>query len=166
MKIRFMFAATLLLLPALQLQAQTLDCDNAMTQMEINQCAAQALEQADQELNRVYTQYRAGLQAKDWQALKQVQNVGFAGIELQPQAGRVGDDEQWIAVLLRAEFQPWIQIALDDDASQRAAQGVGAIAGAAEAGQALPGTSRFGLGVNGLVLALLEILVGDDPGGV
>ena len=73
MKIRFMFAATLLLLPALQLQAQTLDCDNAMTQMEINQCAAQALEQADQELNRVYTQYRAGLQAKDWQALKQVQ---------------------------------------------------------------------------------------------
>ena len=73
MKMRLMFSATLLLLPASQLHAQTLDCDNAMTQMEMNQCAAQALEQADQELNRVYTQYRADLSAKDRQALKQVQ---------------------------------------------------------------------------------------------
>ena len=73
MKMRLMFSATLLLLPASQLHAQTLDYDNAMTQMEMNQCAAQALEQADQELNRVYTQYRADLSAKDRQALKQVQ---------------------------------------------------------------------------------------------
>ena len=67
------FSIALLLLPALPLHAQTLDCDNAMTQTEMNQCAAQALEQEDQRLNRVYNQYRAGLQAKDRQALKQVQ---------------------------------------------------------------------------------------------
>ena len=59
------FSIALLLLPALQLHAQTLDCDNAMTQMEMNQCAAQAFERQDQ--------YRAGLQPKDRQALKQVQ---------------------------------------------------------------------------------------------
>ena len=73
MNMAFKFSAALLLLPALQLQAQTLDCDNAMSQMEMNQCAAQALEREDQQLNRVYTQYRAGLSAKDKQALKQVQ---------------------------------------------------------------------------------------------
>ena len=67
------FSIALLLLPALQLHAQTLDCDNAMTQMEMNQCAAQAFERQDQQLNRVYNQYRAGLQPKDRQALKQVQ---------------------------------------------------------------------------------------------
>ena len=66
-------SAAIVLLPILQLQAQTLDCDNAISQMEMNQCAAQALEREDQELNRVYTQYRAGLSAKDRQALKQVQ---------------------------------------------------------------------------------------------
>ena len=73
MNMIFKFSAALLLLPALPLHAQTLDCDNAMTQTEMNQCAAQALEQEDQRLNRVYNQYRAGLQAKDRQALKQVQ---------------------------------------------------------------------------------------------
>ena len=67
------FSIALLLLPALPLHAQTLDCDNAMTQMEMNQCAAQAFERQDQQLNRVYNQYRAGLQPKDRQALKQVQ---------------------------------------------------------------------------------------------
>ena len=73
MNMIFKFSAALLLLPALPLHAQTLDCDNAMTQTEMNQCAAQALEQEDQRLNRVYNQYRAGLQAKYRQALKQVQ---------------------------------------------------------------------------------------------
>ena len=65
--------AGLLLIPALQAQAQAPDCGNAQTQMEMNQCAAQAFERQDQQLNRVYNQYRAGLQPKDRQALKQVQ---------------------------------------------------------------------------------------------
>ena len=67
------FSIALLLLPALQLHAQTLDCDNAMTQMEMNQCAAAALEREDQHLNRVYNQYRTGLQESERQALKQAQ---------------------------------------------------------------------------------------------
>ena len=65
--------AGLLLIPALQAQAQAPDCGNAQTQMEMNQCAAQAFERQNQQLNRVYNQYRAGLQPKDRQALKQVQ---------------------------------------------------------------------------------------------
>lgn len=73
MNMIFKFSAALLLLPALQLHAQTLDCDDAMTQMEMNQCAARALELEDQQLNRVYNQYRAALQLKDKETLKQVQ---------------------------------------------------------------------------------------------
>ena len=73
MNIILKLSAAIVLLPAFQLQAQTLDCDNAMSQMEMNQCAAQDLEREDQHLNRVYTQYRASLSAKDKEALKQVQ---------------------------------------------------------------------------------------------
>ena len=65
--------AGLLLIPALQAQAQTPDCGNAQTQMEMNQCAAAALEREDQHLNRVYNQYRTSLQESERQALKQAQ---------------------------------------------------------------------------------------------
>lgn len=65
--------AGLLLIPALQAQAQAPDCGNAQTQMEMNQCAAAALEREDQHLNRVYNQYRSGLQESERQALKQAQ---------------------------------------------------------------------------------------------
>ncbi len=95
----------------------------------------------------------------------QRRDIAFAGIELEPQAGRIGDDEERIAALFRAEFQPRVQVALDHHAGQRAAQRVG-VAGAAEAGQAPAGALGFGLGTGGFGLGLLPVLVGDDAGRV
>jgi hypothetical protein len=69
--------------------------------------------------------------------------VGFTGIELKPQAGRVGDDKQRVTALLWAKLQPGIQVALDNDAGQRTAQGVGTVAGATQPGQAPAGPIRF-----------------------
>lgn len=47
--------------------SDTLDCDNAMTQMEMNACAAEDAQAADAELNRVYQQLR-GTITEDAQA--------------------------------------------------------------------------------------------------
>ncbi len=43
--------------------AQAPDCDNAQTQVDINQCAAKAAEVADEKLNQVYQQVKSTLSA-------------------------------------------------------------------------------------------------------
>lgn len=45
--------------------AQDIDCENAMTQMDMTLCAGQAFEEADADLNDAYGQARAAMQAMD-----------------------------------------------------------------------------------------------------
>ena len=73
MPTRCKLLAGLWLIAALQAQAQTPDCENPQTQREMNQCAAEDLDREDQQLNRLYNQYRATLQESERQALKQAQ---------------------------------------------------------------------------------------------
>jgi uncharacterized protein YecT (DUF1311 family) len=47
-------AVALALLTALQSPADGIDCENAMSQMEMTACAARRFEQADAELNRLW----------------------------------------------------------------------------------------------------------------
>ena len=67
----------------------------------------------------------------------EVGDVGLAGIDLQPQAGRIGDDEEGRRRLLGAKLHARVEVALDHHAGQRAAQQVAAVALAAQPGQAL-----------------------------
>lgn len=46
-------------------QAQTVDCDNAMTQRDMNHCAALAFEAADEDLNAAYAEARAFMRELD-----------------------------------------------------------------------------------------------------
>ncbi|WP_034297769.1 lysozyme inhibitor LprI family protein [Herbaspirillum sp. RV1423] len=50
--------ATLLSLSAFSLASYALDCNQAQTQNDMNECAAQALNKADAELNQTYVDYR------------------------------------------------------------------------------------------------------------
>ena len=49
------------------------DCNQAATQAEMNGCAAQALSQADAELNQTYLAYRAKLRPSQQNQLRDVQ---------------------------------------------------------------------------------------------
>ncbi|RCS22196.1 DUF1311 domain-containing protein [Phyllobacterium salinisoli] len=51
-------------MPALA-ETNNFDCNNALTQAEMDSCASQAYEAADAELNKVYKQVVAAMQAKD-----------------------------------------------------------------------------------------------------
>lgn len=51
-------AAGLSVAGGIAVQAQTLNCNNAMTQMEINACIGMAFEAADRDLNAAYAQAR------------------------------------------------------------------------------------------------------------
>ncbi|WP_018609600.1 lysozyme inhibitor LprI family protein [Uliginosibacterium gangwonense] len=53
--------------------ADTLDCNNAMTQGDMNECAYRDLKHEDQALNAAYNAYRARLSAKQKEQLKTVQ---------------------------------------------------------------------------------------------
>ena len=50
---------------AAAVQAQTLNCNNAMTQMEINACTGMAFEAADRDLNAAYAQARTQMRQID-----------------------------------------------------------------------------------------------------
>ncbi|KFB08653.1 lysozyme inhibitor LprI family protein [Nitratireductor basaltis] len=58
MSFRFVACAALLL--STLTPAAALDCSNAITQAEMNQCTAQSLEEADQALNEAYGELVAG----------------------------------------------------------------------------------------------------------
>ncbi|MDR7125010.1 lysozyme inhibitor LprI family protein [Pseudotabrizicola sp. 4114] len=45
--------------------AQSVDCDNAMTQMDMNACAANAFDAADKDLNAAYARARAAMRRID-----------------------------------------------------------------------------------------------------
>lgn len=49
------------------------DCRNPQTQTEMNQCAAQDLEEITKEINKVYTEYRGRLNESQRQQIKEVQ---------------------------------------------------------------------------------------------
>lgn len=61
---RYLFGAVFTLLP-LALNAQEIDCDNAMAQQDLNACAYADWQAADAELNAAYQRARAVLQAID-----------------------------------------------------------------------------------------------------
>lgn len=46
-------------------QAQTVDCDNAITQMDMNVCAANAFNAADKDLNAAYARARSAMRRID-----------------------------------------------------------------------------------------------------
>jgi uncharacterized protein YecT (DUF1311 family) len=50
---------------ASSVQAQAADCDDAMTQMEMNDCAAEEFAAADADLNAAYQEARAAMQQID-----------------------------------------------------------------------------------------------------
>ena len=64
----FLYASAAMLLFAAA-PAQAADCDNAGTQIELDRCAMQEYQAADDQLNNVYTQVMA--QAADKEALRQ-----------------------------------------------------------------------------------------------
>ncbi|HKB83445.1 MAG TPA: lysozyme inhibitor LprI family protein [Burkholderiales bacterium] len=49
------------------------DCRNPQNQTEMNQCAAQDLEQVTKEINKLYTEYRGRLNEPQKQQLKEIQ---------------------------------------------------------------------------------------------
>jgi len=57
-----------LMTAAALLGAQPTDCNNALTQADMNECAARAAHAADAELNRVYPLLLLQMQAEDKQA--------------------------------------------------------------------------------------------------
>ena len=57
------------------LQADNIDCRNAATQTEINQCVYRDFQQKDEELNRIYQQYYTKLDGTRKEQLKQAQLV-------------------------------------------------------------------------------------------
>jgi len=59
-------------LPAAQ-AADKLDCNNAITQGDMNECAYRDLKREDQALNTAYNAYRTRLDAKQKEQLKNVQ---------------------------------------------------------------------------------------------
>ncbi|PYE87855.1 lysozyme inhibitor LprI family protein [Phyllobacterium leguminum] len=75
--IRMSLAAILLVLSALPVPAQdaSIDCSNAITQAAMDKCASRQYWLADAQLNTVYKQVRATMQAKDRQALLQAQRA-------------------------------------------------------------------------------------------
>ena len=60
---------------SIHLQADNVDCRNAETQSEINQCVQLDFQQQDDELNRIYQQYHAKLDNIRKEQLKQAQVV-------------------------------------------------------------------------------------------
>ncbi len=60
-----LFLATFLCFAPLAADAQELDCVNQTTQLDMNICAYQEFEAADAELNRVYAEAIAFMQAAD-----------------------------------------------------------------------------------------------------
>ncbi len=53
--------------------AYALDCNNANTQMEMNQCSYLDYQKTDKELNKLYNQYRATLPPERKEQLKKAQ---------------------------------------------------------------------------------------------
>ena len=62
---RIALAAPIALALALPAAAQDIDCDNAMSQHEMNFCALERYEAADAELNRVYKEVRTAMRSLD-----------------------------------------------------------------------------------------------------
>ncbi|AYY80602.1 DUF1311 domain-containing protein [Proteus vulgaris] len=60
---------------SIHLQADNIDCRNAATQTEINQCVYRDFQQKDEELNRIYQQYYTKLDGTRKEQLKQAQLV-------------------------------------------------------------------------------------------
>lgn len=65
--------AVLLTFFTIHASAFALDCDQAQTQAGLNECAGQALSQADAELNRTYLAYRNGLDKARQDQIRDVQ---------------------------------------------------------------------------------------------
>lgn len=55
--------------------AQVLNCESPGTQLELNQCAAEAYRYADRSLNKTYAELRARLSEAQRQALKSAQSA-------------------------------------------------------------------------------------------
>ncbi|MEI2300631.1 lysozyme inhibitor LprI family protein [Ensifer sp. MJa1] len=71
--------ALALALPLAPAQAQDVDCQNAVTQMDMNICANKDYEAADAELNKVYKQALAATKAQD-KELAQI-DANYVGAE-------------------------------------------------------------------------------------
>jgi len=56
-------------------KAQLMDCANAMTQSDINQCAAADYKKADRQLNKTYKEVFGNAEAAQQTALKAAQNA-------------------------------------------------------------------------------------------
>ena len=65
--------AMMLCLAGSSAAASALECGQAVTQADMNACAAQELNQADTELNRTYLAYRAKLHAARQNQIRDVQ---------------------------------------------------------------------------------------------
>lgn len=60
-------------LSAVSISAHALDCNNSSTQSDMDQCATQALNQADAELNQTYIDYRNRLNKAQQNQIRDVQ---------------------------------------------------------------------------------------------
>lgn len=87
MKLSFWRVAALLTLPALSAVTSvghaaesnnTVDCSKATTQIDMEQCATEALNKADAELNQTYVEYRNQL---DRERQNQIRDVQLAWIK-------------------------------------------------------------------------------------
>ena len=65
--------AALLSLATLSISAHALDCARAETQSDMDECAAQALNKADAELNQTYINYRQRLNKAQQNQIRDVQ---------------------------------------------------------------------------------------------
>ncbi|MDR3352067.1 MAG: lysozyme inhibitor LprI family protein [Zoogloeaceae bacterium] len=51
------------------------DCGNAQTQLEMNECAVKEYEEVDKDLNAIYASFRTSLDSEHKNALKEAQNA-------------------------------------------------------------------------------------------
>lgn len=81
--------------------AQALDCNNAMTQADINECAANDYRNADAQLNRVYTEVRKKVDPAQQIQLKNVQNawIKFRDLDCEFQTSSVKGGSLYSATL-------------------------------------------------------------------
>jgi uncharacterized protein YecT (DUF1311 family) len=75
MKKALIFGAALLVLYSEHVQAQKLDCKNAVAQQDMNICATEDFNKADAKLNTVYRALAANLEGKERDELKAAQRA-------------------------------------------------------------------------------------------
>ena len=78
-----LLAAAVLMLPAMPVAAQSIDCSNTMVQFELNQCAEAEWQAADARLNDIYQRAKALLE--EWDANLPTDERGGADALLQAQ---------------------------------------------------------------------------------